>query len=318
MIRVVEYNDERRQEWDEFVDGSNNGTIFHLQKFLDYHPRDRFENRHLLFEKRGRILSLLPAAEKETPEGKILVSHPGASYGGFVFNPNLGIRDAVAIIDEVLAYLKEREFKKLVLTTPPIVYHTVMNNYLDFALSVKGSRYLRRELSAVIETSEDPLPTFKPEARTAVRKSMKLGVNVLESDDYAVFYDILEKNLRMRHNVTPTHSRSEIKVLARLFPERMRLFAAYAGKEMIGGILFFICNSRTVLAFYISHIEKHQSMRPVNQLIYQVMKWSHERGHRYLDLGTFTLRMEPDFGLAKFKETFRARGVFRDTLEIDL
>jgi lipid II:glycine glycyltransferase (peptidoglycan interpeptide bridge formation enzyme) len=193
-----------------------------------------------------------------------------------------------------------------------------MNNYVDFALSVKGSRYLRRELSAVIETAEDPLPTFKPEARTAVRKSMKLNVRVVESEDYSTFYAMLEKNLRMRHNVTPTHSLDELEALARLFPERIRLFAAYAEKEMIGGIVLFTCNSRAVLAFYISHVEEHQSMRPVNQLIYQIIKWSYQRGYRYLDLGTFTLRMEPDYGLAKFKETFRARGVFRETLEIDL
>jgi hypothetical protein len=263
-------------------------------------------------------MSVLPAAERQTPEGRILISHPGASYGGFVFNPNLGIQDAVSIVDEVLSFLTAEQFTKLILTTPPIVYHTVMNNYLDFALSVRGSRYLRRELSAVIEMSEDPLSTFKPEARTAVRKSLKSGVRVRESKEYPAFYKILEKNLKMRHNVTPTHSLSELETLVRLFPERIRLFAAYVEEEMIGGIVLFICNTRTVLAFYISHVEKHQSLRPVNQLIYQVMRWSHERSYRYLDLGTFTLRMEPDFGLAKFKETFRARGVFRDTLEIDL
>ena len=43
-----------------------------------------------------------------------------------------------------------------------------------------------------------------------------------------------------------------------------------------------------------------------------------ERGFRYLDFGIFTVRMEPNFGLARFKESFGASGMFRDTLEIRL
>jgi hypothetical protein len=317
-MEVIEYKGDYRDRWEEFVAKSNNGTIFHLMKFLDYHPKGRFEDRHFLIEDRGKIASIFPAAERTTPEGRVLVSHPGASYGGFVVSEDLGIKQSIVVVKRLLNFLGERGFKKVVLTQPPVIYQKILSNYVDFAVWTCGSTYLRRELSAVIEVSEDPLSTFRPAARTAVRKSIKSGVKVRESQDYERFYGILKRNLRMRHNVTPTHSLEELLRLTRILPERIRLFCAYLGEESIGGIVSFICNHRVVLAFYISHIEEYQSYRPVNLLIYELLRWLRKGGYRYLDLGTFTLKMEPDFGLAKFKENFRARGLFRDTLVIEL
>ena len=43
-------------EWDDFVDSSDNGTIFHKRTFLSYHPKDRFEDASLVIEKDNKIL----------------------------------------------------------------------------------------------------------------------------------------------------------------------------------------------------------------------------------------------------------------------
>jgi len=305
-------------EWEKFVEDADNGTIFHLQRFFDYHPGTRFEHKHLLIKRKNRVRALFPAAEQDTPAGKVLVSHPGASYGGFVFPLDMGIRESISVVRALLDFSKKSGFVKVSFTQAPIIYHKVLSNYIDFAVWTSGASYVKRELSAVIRAVPDPLTSFKPEARTAVRKSIRSGVTVRESQDYARFYRILEMNLQMRHNVTPTHSLEELLTLTKLFPERIRLFCAYHGTEQIGGIVTFECNQRAVLAFYISHVEEHQNLRPVNLLIFELLKWVHEHGYHYLDLGTFTLRMKPDFGLAKFKENFRARGLFRNPLEIDL
>ena len=37
MISIKKYNDKMKNIWDDFVDNSNNGTIFHKQSFLSYH-----------------------------------------------------------------------------------------------------------------------------------------------------------------------------------------------------------------------------------------------------------------------------------------
>ena len=97
-ITVRKYTQSDEKVWDAFIHLSSNGTIFHLRSFLSYHIDRQFDDHSLIFEKRGKIISLFPAAIIQDGENKILFSHPGASYGGFVFQ-KLIFNDAEAIID---------------------------------------------------------------------------------------------------------------------------------------------------------------------------------------------------------------------------
>ena len=101
-------------------------------------------------------------------------------------------------------------------------------------------------------------------------------------------------------------------------PHEIQLFSAYLSGEQIAGVVLFLCNPRVILAFYISHREEFQKYRSVNLLFHEIMNWGQQRGFKYLDFGTFTLNMDPNWGLGKFKETFGAKGLFRDTFFRDL
>jgi len=136
---------------------------------------------------------------------------------------------------------------------------------------------------------------------------------VRRSDAYEDFYQILQKNLKMRHNVRPTHTVEELLTLKRLFPDRIHLVAAFLEDRMIAGVVLFYCNRRTNLAFYISHNEEYQQYRPVNLLFYHIFQDSIREGFSWFDFGIFTVNMEPNWGLGHFKEGFGAQGVFRDT-----
>ncbi|HID95808.1 MAG TPA: GNAT family N-acetyltransferase [Candidatus Latescibacteria bacterium] len=315
---VIRYTEDIREEWEEFVENSNNGTIFHLQRFLDYHPMGRFMSHHLVFRKKGKLVAVWPAVEKLGGSGRQLISHAGASYGGFVVREDLSIRDAVLLVESLVQYASKEGFGSIVLTQPPLIYYRLPNNYLDFALIKCGFEYLKRELTSVISLNYregDILSTFKNEARTALRKAQRSGVEVAKSDDLKGFYEILTQNLKMRHNVNPTHSLDELFRLKELLPKRIKQFSAYLGDKQIAGMMLFICNPKVVLAFYISHKEEYQRYRAVNFLFYEVIRWAVEQGFEFLDLGTFTLNMVPNWGLGRFKENFGARGYFRDTFE---
>ena len=157
------------------------------------------------------------------------------------------------------------------------------------------------------------LNTFRATARTATKKSMKLGIEIRECEDFEAYYEILKMNLGMRHNVEPTHSIEELKKLKSLFPNDIRLWGAFKEKKIIAGVCNFSANSKVVLAFYISHLEKYQEYRAVNLLFYEIMNQYQKEGSKFLDFGIFTVNMDPNWGLARFKENFGARGIFRDT-----
>jgi len=271
----------------------------------------------LRFLKGGKCLAVLPAAIRRQDDELSLVSHPGASFGGPAFKTNTSLKDTFCIVERLLEFAHRNRIAHIQMTLPPLVYHSRPGNYFDFALAEFGFTHLKREVSSVIPldfAEEDTLLIFSPESRRAVRKALKSDVTVSESSDFTTFYSILKKNLKMRHDVHPTHSLEELLRLQSLFPDKVRLFAAYKKDEMIAGVVVFECNERVALAFYISHREELQEFRGVNLLFHDVIRWAIRKRLKFLDFGIFTVNMKPNWGLARFKESFGALGVFRDTL----
>ena len=315
-LDILLFTPELAFQWDEFVWKTNQGTLFHTRKFLNYHPEDRFRDHSLIFAKENRWLAVMPAALRYEDKQKILISHPGASFGGPVHRYPLSFKDTFRLVEALLEHAQQNDIQKIVLTLPPQIYYRRPSNYLDFALLESGFKYLKREVSSVIPLDfpeEDILMHFIPESRRAVRKAMKLGVTTGESDDYKTFYSILHKNLKLRHNVRPAHTLDELLLLKDIFPDRIKLFTACIDHQMIAGIVIFVCNDRVALAFYVSHDEGMQQYRGVNLLFYHVIRWAIRQNIKFLDFGIFTVNMKPNWGLARFKESFGAQGIFRDT-----
>lgn len=311
----------KEKEWDEFVDHSDNGTLFHKRAFLNYHPKDRFKDASIYVTKSGKTISLLTAAVVEREGRKILSSHPGASYGGFVYSTDLNFRDAHDLVDILLEYGRSLKVDRIQLTIPPIIYQTKYSNYIDFALYKNGFMYLKRDVSSIVQLdfdNEKLLDTYRAEARTATKKAMKEGIEIVECELFDEYYEILKKNLKLRHNVNPAHTLDELKLIKKLFPSDIRLWGAFLNDRLTAGVCNFSVNPNVVLAFYISHDEAYQEYRPVNLLFYEIMKQYQQEGFRFLDFGIFTVNMEPNWGLGRFKENFGARGIFRDTFYKDL
>ena len=96
------------KQWEACIGNSNNGTLFHRRKFLNYHPKDRFEDHSLMAYKKDKLLSVFPAAVKIENGKRLLVSHPGASMGSFVVPVNLTIADAMELGKILVKYTREQ------------------------------------------------------------------------------------------------------------------------------------------------------------------------------------------------------------------
>jgi hypothetical protein len=321
MFEIKRFNrDSQTDIWDKMVLKANNGTIFHTRKFLSYHPEGRFRDHSLIFTKKGKPYALFPAAEISlSNDAQLLVSHPGASYGSFVVPADLSFADSLTLVTMLKSYSSVKGLKGIRLTMPPTIYNKRLSNYMDFALLKNGFYYEKREISSILfleKTVKENLAKFRPSHRQAVRKAQRQGVIVEQTENYSEFYKILKNNLKIRHGVSPTHTLDELMLLKSLFPGQINLFGAYYDGKMIAGVLNFICNNDVVLAFYISHDEKHQEIRALNLLFYYIFEWAIENKLKVFDFGIFTVREEANMGLARFKENFGASGIFRDTFLI--
>ena len=182
-----------------------------------------------------------------------------------------------------------------------------------------GFNYFNREVTSTLfieKNEEQILKKFKSSHSRAVRKSENLGVEIKITDRVGEFFSILEKNLKIRHGASPTHTIDELESLMRIFPNSINIFGAFYEDQMIAGVLNFIVKEDVALAFYISHKNEYQKLRPLTLLFFNVFKWATKQKIKVYDFGTFTVDGAANMGLGRFKENFGASGVFRDSFQI--
>ncbi len=319
-MEIIEYTGEWKEKWDNFILGSNNGTMFHMQKFFDYHKPNRFQFNHLIFLDRGEIAAVLPGGTKDNG---LYESPIGASYGSIV-TPDVKFSRAMEIVTTLLDYSKKQGLKELMLTSAPIVYEAVQNQNLDFAMLWSGFNYDLHYISSAIKLDDrDIISRFQPTVRRNVRKSIKNpDVRVEMNDRYDEFYPILIEN-KARHNVKPTHSYEDLLKLKELLPDNIKLIMVYYKDEPIAGSNLFIANNQVSLCFYNMLRYEFEYLKPIHRVMYEVIKWSTAEGYQYVDIGVSQDTkaenpMTPSYSLIDFKEKFDAKTVMRNTFYIKL
>ena len=321
MLEIFRYNSSNENQWDLFVPKTNNGTLFHLRSFLNYHPKNKYVDHSLMIFKKGKLFSVFPAVESFVKGNKNLVSHPGATVGSFALYDTLSISDAINLAQYLVEYAKEKAINNIRIALPPNLYQKRLSNYMEFGLFKTGFQYLKREVTSILfleDSIESTCKKFRPSHMRAIRKSIGKGVITRQSNNIKSFYAILQKNLKIRHGVKPTHSLEELMHLFDIFPDKIKLFCAYKGEIMIAGVVTFQINSNVLLAFYISHDEDYSELRSVNALFYHIFEWAIKSNFKVFDFGIFTINGEPNMGLGRFKENFGASGIFRDTIELKI
>ena len=118
MFDIIRYNPERKDEWNEFVRESKNGTFLFDRDYMDYHS-DRFEDCSLMIFRRGKLYALLPA----DVNGDTLRSHGGLTYGGLVLSEKATTADIMAVLGLLNAYLKGMGVAKIIYKPVPYIYN---------------------------------------------------------------------------------------------------------------------------------------------------------------------------------------------------
>jgi hypothetical protein len=318
-MEIIEYSDKWKEKWDKFVLESNNGTIFHTQKFFDYHTDVRFNFNHLLFIDKSNIIALLPGARIS----KLYESPIGASYGSIV-TKDVKFSEAMEMVSVLLKYGKKIGIKEFLLTSAPRIYEHHPNENLDFAMLWQGFSYDLHYISSAIKLSseEDFLQRFQQTVRRNIRKTIKNDdIKVEINERYDEFYPILLDN-KARHDIKPTHSYDDLMKLKELMPDQLKLFMLYYKGKPIAGSSLFLCNKTVSLCFYNMLLYEYEHLKPIHRIMYEVVKWSTENEFKYVDIGVSQDTkadnpMTPSMSLIDFKEKFDAKTVMRNTLRYE-
>jgi hypothetical protein len=311
-MRVERYAVRHREDWDRFVRSSRNGVFLFERSYLEYHA-DRFVDHSLTFWRDDRLAALLPANLRDDAT---LVSHGGLTFGGLVVDGSMKQMRMLDAFASLRAYCLEQRIAAVIYKPVPYIYHRAPSQEDLYALHVLGARLSGRRPTTVIADA----PSLPRGRQRKWQKAQKAGVVVSQSADLASYWRLLSDVLSERHGATPVHTLDEITRLQALFPDHIRLFAAFDGDaraEMLAGVL--VCESeRVARTQYLASGERGRQVGALDLVLDHLI---HEvyRDKPFFDFGTSIdpATDEVNVGLMRQKEDFGGRTVVYDTYRIE-
>ena len=181
MYKIVPFHIENEKIWDEFVmHQSINGTFLHTRRFLNYHPKDRFQDCSVLLYCDEELAAVCPANVVEENGRKTFFSHKGSTYGGLVIAKKYyKAKYVLPMVEELKAYLQSGGYDELYLKLTPRIF-SQSDSLLEYACYYNGfSEY--KELNPYIEYenyAEPVIKNFSQGKRTHVHKCEREGIQV--------------------------------------------------------------------------------------------------------------------------------------------
>lgn len=283
-ISIKRYSAELKSEWDAFVDESRNATFLFKRGYMDYHS-DRFTDHSLLAYKGGKIIAMLPANDTEGAGGeRILVSHSGLTYGGWICGRrHPDGEEMIEIFKALNLYGLERGLRGIEYRPIPWIYADNPSQEDIYALSRCGARKTACKLSAAI--SLDSNPGFNKRQRRYLAKAEKdTDVRVEEVAETAEFHRLLTECLEERYGVKPVHTSEELALLKGRFPEEIRIFLLRDAEGLQAGVCIFDC-ATTAHAQYICSTPRAREKGLLSLLFLHLIEDVFAE-HRYFDFGT--------------------------------
>lgn len=308
MFEIRRYTIGQKQEWNNFVKRSKNGTFLLDREYMDYHA-DRFADSSYMVYRRGKLYALIPG----NISGDIFYSHQGLTYGGLIMSDKTVAADVVQIFKLFNNLLKEQGLKRVVYKPIPWIYHRQPSEEDLYAVVEACGATISRGLSSVI--SREHQNKWYRIRECGAKHARQLGMEVVESEDYKPFWKILTDNLHERYGLKPVHVVEEIELLHRRFPENIRLMVIKNGEEVLGGTVLYI-SDRVAHTQYIAASPKGKQLHALD-LLFEVVIRQAMKTHDYFDFGISTEKHGTYLNeqLIYQKEGFGGRGVCYDWYE---
>lgn len=315
QLTVVRYDEVHKEEWNDFVSSSKNGTFLFDRGYMDYHS-DRFTDCSLMFYKHGKLIAMLPANWNES-EGTVL-SHGGLTYGGLIVPPQMIALHALEVFSCAIDWMKRELGAHRWLYKPiPYIYSTVPAEEDLYALFRSGGQLKERGVSSVVDLTQR-LPMRELRRRgcaKALKAGFRLDIGNMQ-EDLEAYWNILTTLLETKHKKRPVHTVSELRLLHSRFPDKIRLHVVRSDSEVVAGALVYDMG-RVVHTQYLASSDSGKKNCALDLLL------SHLIGQVYADRTYFDFGISTERGgsylnegLIFQKEGFGARSVVYDTYEM--
>jgi hypothetical protein len=247
-------------------------------------------------------------------DGDSLQSHGGLTFGGVVAGFQMKTPIMLAIFKALIQHCRDQDIKEVVYKPVPYIYQSIPADEDLYALFLHNAKLQARNVSSCISLCG--LSKFDSNRNDNIRKAKNNNLVVAESVDYDAFMKIEEEALTERHGVKPVHSAEEIKLLAKRFPDNIKLFASFKDDVMLAGVIMY--ESRNVAHMQYAANSKAGWNLGAQDIIEDFLINDYYKGKRYFDFGISTEKLGQvlNLGLIKRKENFGANAVVYDTYQL--
>lgn len=312
-LKIVEYQDEFKSKWDDFVmNHSVNGTFLQTKRFLDYHG-ERFADASLVIYKgNDTVVAVVPACAIMAEGKKVFNAHCGSTFGGIVMGDLFyDIEHVDAVMAALETYLIEKGYQEIRMKPASDIFTKQSGNLLYYFWFQRGYTAYD-ELSCYIDFEqykEDIVSNLTAGRRRDYKYSLKNDFEFrrLEGrEQIAVFYEILCDNLQ-KFDAKPVHSLDEmLDFKESRLTDIVEFYGVYKQEQMVAGSMVFLFGSRVFHTQYLAANQSCLKMFPMNFLDVNLIRTARERGFRYFSFGTSTEEHGTILNkrLAVFKESF--------------
>lgn len=304
------YTHEKKREWDSFVLKSRNGTFLHLRDYMDYHAH-LFNDASIIFKKKSKVICVVPAHIKE----RTFYTHLGLTFGGIILSHEATASDVKKVFFELIKFLKKENYSSLYYKKIPHIFSEQSSDEDLHSLFVAGAKLVRRDLSSCINLKFCPVPSKQRMA--TINKAGLSDISIRDGNFFEEFYSMLSDALKP-HGAAPVHSLTELKLLAKNFPENIVLRGAFRDGKLIAGAVLYDFG-RVIHTQYLSSNEEGKRYSALDLLIYETIV-TKKCEQQYFSFGSSTNKngYELNHGLMFYKESFGARSLTLDHYELSL
>lgn len=314
-IEILPYDGSREDEWEKLCRDSTSATLLHTRRFLSYHG-NRFNDRSALILSGGKLLGVFPAAESRDDK-ELVVSHPGATYGGIIHRGGLRGAQMIDALAALSSYYRMAGYRRLLYKVVPYIYAREPSQDDIYALCRIGARRVRCDLSSTIDLS------CRGKLSERRRRGLKKAAQVvaMSGDDGLLdeLWMVVESNLAREHGLRPVHAISEIRLLMERFPKNIHFLCGMMEGKVEAGAVFFKSDS-VWHAQYTAASEKARTVSALDLILDASIAHAQETGVRYFDFGISTEAggQKLNEGLYQYKAEFGSGGVAYEQYEVVL
>ena len=317
------YTEEKESAWDKFInEKSMNGTFLQTRKFINYHPKDRFEDASIMIYKGNDVVAVVLGCIVDIDGVKYYFSHRGTTFGGFIVCKQVySVSNITEIIDMCEAFIKDEGCQAIYLKQTAGIFQKERTDLVDYFLYQKGyTEY--SELNFFMELDrykEDVTSQFTSSKRRDYRYSLKndFEFRALDEKDIPEFHRILTLN-HDRLNLPTIHTIEDLLDLKyNRFNERIDFYGVFYEGKMIAGSMIFKFDGDIYHTQYLASDDEYLKMFPLDFLICNLLQQAVNENMKVFTFGICTEDSGRyiNVGLSRFKEGFGAEYCINKSFE---